>query len=103
MFPRDWLGNNRDQSEDKQLWMSLRDSVLNRIFVSKKANSDAKAKTPPSYLATLTVDERRLLQIPESFMGPLEIPIRSEAFNVFLKDRYELMKHDFIGFVRDNL
>jgi hypothetical protein len=35
LFPRDWLHNNRDQAEEKQLWASLRDSVLNRIFVSK--------------------------------------------------------------------
>jgi hypothetical protein len=71
LFPRDWLANNRDPAEDKQLWASLRDSVLNRIFVSKDANSEAKAQVPPNYLCLLTAHERRVLQIPESFLGPL--------------------------------
>jgi hypothetical protein len=103
IFPRDWLANNRVQSEDKQLWSSLRDSVLNRMYVSAKANSEARAQTPPNYLNKLTASERRVLQIPESFLGPLHTPIKSEDFTVFLKDRYDLIRADFIGSVRDSL
>jgi hypothetical protein len=103
LFPRDWLSNNRDPNEDKQMWASLRDSVLNRIFVSKQANADARAQTPPNYLKKLTDTERRQLQIPESFLGPLETPIKSEAFSAFLRDRYELMRSDFIQHVRHNI
>ena len=103
IFPRDWLGNNRDETEDKQIWISLRDSVLNRIFVSKAANTAASAQTPPNYLNKLTADERRIIQVPESFLGPLEIPIKSEAFSAFLRDRYDLIKSDLIEFVRHNL
>jgi hypothetical protein len=103
LFPRDWLGNNRDPSEDKQVWASLRDSVLNRVFVSKKANMDAKAQTPPNYLNKLTAEARRVLQIPESFLGPLETPIKSESFCAFLRDRYNIMKQDFIDHVARNL
>src|SRR5262249_6767531 len=68
----------------------LNKRVLNRIFVSKKANSDAKAHTPPNYLGKLSVDQRRVLQIPESFLGPLQTPIKSEAFSAFLKDRHHI-------------
>lgn len=103
IFPRDWLLNNRVQAEDKQVWAALRDSVLNRIFVSRKANSDARAQTPPSYLGKLTAQERRQLQIPETFLGPLKTPITSEAFGAFLKDRYELIRTDFIDYVRQSL
>jgi hypothetical protein len=81
----------------------LRDSILNRIFVSKAANSEARAQTPPNYLNKLAPQERRVLQIPDSFLGPLTTPIRSEEFSKFLKDRYDLMKEDFIDFVRTNL
>jgi hypothetical protein len=91
--------NNRVQTEDKQTWAALRDSVLNRVFVSRKANSDARAQTPPSYLGKLTKLERRQLQIPESFLGPLKTPITGEAFSAFLKDRYELTRKDFIDYV----
>jgi hypothetical protein len=100
LFPRDWLVDNRDHSEDKQLWASLRDSVLNRIFVSKQANAEAKAQTPPNYLGKLTAEERRWLQIPESFLGPLEIPIKADIFGAFLRDRYDLIRQDFIDHVR---
>ncbi|MGO9238944.1 MAG: DUF262 domain-containing protein [Methylocella sp.] len=100
LFPRDWLHNNRDQSEEKQLWASLRDSVLNRIFVSKKANADAKAQIPPNYLCKLTAEERRWLQIPESFLGPLATPIKADAFSAFLHGRYDLIRGDFIDHVR---
>jgi hypothetical protein len=103
LFPRDWLNNNRDPNEDKQMWASLRDSVLNRIFVSKEANTNARAQTPPNYLSILTVAERRELQIPESFLGPLETPIKSDAFSAFLRDRYNLMRDDFIEHVRQNI
>jgi hypothetical protein len=103
IFPRDWLLNNRDQTEDKQVWAALRDSALNRIFVSAKANLEARAQTPPSYLSKLTAAERRQLQIPESFLGPLTTPIAAEAFTAFLRDRYELVKEDFIDFVRQGL
>lgn len=103
IFPRDWLSNNRDQTEDKQLWASLRDSVLNRIFVSKKANGEARAQTPPNYLIKIDAQQRRVLQIPESFLGPLGTPIKSDAFSAFMKDRYNLMKDDFINHVRQNL
>ena len=103
IFAKDWLNSNRDLNEDKQLWASLRDSVLNRIFVSKDANASVKAQTPPSYLARLTPEDRRVLQIPESFMGPLATPIKSEKFTAFLKDRYDLMKIDFIDYVRQNI
>jgi len=103
IFPRDWLGNNRDQTEDKQLWASLRDSVLNRIFVSKKANLEAKAQTPPNYLGKLSPEQRRVLEIPESFLGPLETPIKSEAFMGFLRDTYDLMRGDFIEEVHRKL
>jgi hypothetical protein len=103
LFPRDWLANNRDPAEDKQLWASLRDSVLNRIFVSRQANSDAKAQTPPNYLGKLTHAERRQLQIPESFLGPLQTPIRSDDFIAFLKDRYSLIRQDFIDHVRQSV
>jgi hypothetical protein len=100
LFPRDWLANNRDPGEDKQLWASLRDSVLNRIFVSKDANDLAKAQVPPNYLYLLTAQERRVLQIPESFLGPLATPIASDAFAAYLRDRYDLIKEDFIDHVR---
>jgi hypothetical protein len=100
LFPRDWLGNNRNSAEDNQLWASLRDSVLNRIFVSKKANVEAKAQTPPNYLCKLTAEERRQLQIPESFLGPLAIPITSDAFGSYLRDRYDLVRFDFVDHVR---
>lgn len=103
IFPRDWLTNNREPSEDKQLWNALRDSVLNRIFVSKEANSQAKAQTPPNYLNKLTADERRQLEIPESFLGPLATPIKSDAFVAYMKERYELIRTDFIHHVRKNL
>jgi hypothetical protein len=103
LFPRDWLSNNRDPGEDKQLWASLRDSVLNRIFVSEKANADARAQTPPNYLTKLTQPQRRVLQIPESFLGPLATPIQSAAFTAFLKERYDFFKTDFIDYVRQNL
>jgi hypothetical protein len=82
LFPRDWLGNNRNSAEDNRLWASLRDSVLNRIFVSKKANAEAKAQTPPNYLCKLTAEERRELQIPESFLGPLAIPITAPTYEI---------------------
>jgi hypothetical protein len=103
IFPRDWLLNNRDQTEDKQTWAALRDSVLNRTFVSRKANLDARAQIPPSYLGKLTAAERRQLQIPESFLGPLKAPITGEAFSAFLKDRYELTRRDFVDHVRQSL
>ncbi len=103
IFPRDWLLNNRDQTEDKQTWAALRDSVLNRIFVSRKANLDARAQTPPSYLGKLTATERRQLQIPESFLGPLETPITGEVFSAFLKNRYEMTRQDFIDYIRQGL
>jgi hypothetical protein len=103
IFPREWLLSNRDQTEDKQTWASLRDSVLNRIFVSRQANVDARAQTPPNYLGKLTAAERRQLQIPESFLGPLTTPITGEAFSAFLKDRYEITKQDFIDYVRQGL
>ena len=103
LFPRDWLGNNRDPSEDKQLWASLRDSVLNRVFVSKKANAEAKAQTPPNYLCKLTAAERRELQVPESFLGPLATPIKSDAFSAYLRDRYDMIRADFIEHVRQSL
>jgi hypothetical protein len=82
---------------------ALRDSVLNRVFVSRKANSDARAQTPPSYLSKLTASERRQLQIPESFLGPLKTPIAAEEFSAFLKDRYALIRDDFIDSVRQGL
>lgn len=100
LFPKDWLSNNREATEDKQTWISLRDSVLNRIFVTKQANQEAKAQTPPNYLAKLSEQERRCLQIPDSFLGPLATPIQSEAFSKFLKDRYDLMRSDYIAYVR---
>jgi hypothetical protein len=100
LFPRDWLSNNRDQSEDRQVWTSLRDSVLNRLFVSQIANNDAKAQTPPNYLCKLTGQERRVLQVPESFLGPLPTPIKSDTFSGLLKERYDLIRTDFIEFVR---
>lgn len=103
IFPQDWLLNNRDQTEDKQTWAAFRDSALNRIFVSRKANLDARAQTPPNYLGKLTSAERRQLQIPESFLGPLETPITGEAFSAFLKDRYDLIRKDFIDYVRQGL
>ena len=103
IFPKDWLNNNRDRNEDKQMWASLRDSVLNRIFVSKEANSIAKAQTPPNYLSRLTAEERRQLQIPETFLGPLETPIKSDAFSAFLRERYDLIKVDFLEYVRQNI
>jgi hypothetical protein len=103
IFPRDWLQNNRNQTEDKQVWAALRDSILNRVYVSRKANSDARAQTPPSYLIELTAEESRQLQIPESFRGPLKTPIAAEEFSTFLKDRYDLMREDFIGSVRRGL
>ncbi len=103
LFPRDWLHNNRDPDEERQLWASLRDSVLNRIFVSKEANSLAKAQTPPNYLSKLTSEERRRLQIPESFLGPLATPIKAEAFGSYLRDRYELIRKDFIDYIRDSV
>jgi hypothetical protein len=103
LFPRDWLGNNRDTKEDKQLWASLRDSVLNRIFVSKKANDSAKAQTPPNYLNVLTAEERRILQIPTSFLGPLSTPIKSEAFSICLRDRYDMIKGDLIDHVQQSM
>jgi hypothetical protein len=103
LFPRDWLGNNRDPSEDKQLWASLRDSVLNRIFVSKQANNKAKALVPPNYLNELTADERRVLQVPDSFLGPLEAPIKSDAFAAYLRDRYDLIKADLVDHVRRSM
>jgi hypothetical protein len=68
-----------------------------------RRNADARAQTPPSYLIKLTAEQRRVLQIPESFLGPLETPIKSEAFSAFLKNRYDLMKEGFVGSVRDNL
>jgi hypothetical protein len=61
------------------------------------------AQTPPNYLNKLTADERRILQIPDSFLGPLETPIKSGAFSDFLRDRYNLIKADLIEFVRHNL
>ena len=103
LFPRDWLANNRDHAEDKQLWASLRDSVLNRIFVSKQANAEAKAQTPPNYLRELTAEERRQLQIPESFLGPLATPIKSEPFSAYLRNRYDLIRDDFIEYVRRSM
>jgi hypothetical protein len=103
LFPRDWLWNNRDNTEDKRQWATLRDSVLNRIFVSEKANTDAKAYPPPNYLCKLTAEERRVLQIPESFLGPLATPIKSDAFSAYLRNRYDLMKGDFIDHVRRSM
>jgi hypothetical protein len=103
LFPRDWLANNRVMDEDKQLWASLRDSVLNRIFVSKEANTLAKAQTPPNYLLKLTPEERRVLQIPQSFLGPLSTPIKSDAFGAYLRDRYDMIKGDFIDYVRQSM
>jgi hypothetical protein len=68
--------------------------------VSKKANDLAKAQTPPNYLTKLTVEERRVLQVPDSFLGPLSTPIRSDAFSAYLKDRYDMVREDFIDYVR---
>lgn len=78
----------------------MRDSVLNRIFVSKPANLEAKAKTPPVYLASMTVTERRLLQLPESFTDNLTTPITQDVFSQLLKDRYELIRQDFLDYVK---
>lgn len=103
LFPRDWLGNNRDPTEDKQLWASLRDLVLNRIFVSKEANIQAKAQIPPNYLCKLTAKERRKLQIPELFLGPLSTPIKSDAFGTYLRNRYDVIRGDFVGHVRRSM
>lgn len=100
IFPKDWIMNNRSQTEDKATWNNLRDSVLNRIFVSRQANLDAKAKTPPSYLAGMTIQERRVLQLPESFIQPLPSPITQEAFSQLLKDRYDLLRTDFFDHVK---
>lgn len=103
IFPKDWINNNRAPNEDKTTWTALRDSVLNRIFVSKDANLDARAKTPPSYLAQLTKTERRILQIPESFIEPLTTPITLEVFSRLLNDRYDLLREDFIEHVKSGL
>jgi hypothetical protein len=62
-----------------------------------------RSQTPPNYLNKLTAAERRHLQIPESFLGPLAVPINSEAFTAFLKDRYALIRQDFIDGVRQGL
>jgi hypothetical protein len=51
----------------------------------------------------LTAEESRQLQIPESIRGPLKTPIAAEEFSTFLKDRYDLMREDFIGSVRRGL
>jgi hypothetical protein len=74
--------------------------VLNRIFVSKKANTDAKAQIPPNYLCKLTAEERRWLQIPESFLGPLATPIKADAFSAYLHD-YDFIRQDFIDHIRN--
>lgn len=103
VFPKDWINNNRAPKEDKATWNSLRDSVLNRMFVSAEANDRAKAQTPPSYLSKLTKAERRILQIPESFITPLTIPITLEAFTLLLKQRYDMFRADFIDYVKANL
>lgn len=100
IFPKDWINNNRNSAEDKAVWNSMRDSVLNRIFVSKPANLEAKAKTPPVYLASMTATERRLLQLPESFTNNLTTPITQEVFSQLLKDRYELIRQDFLDYVK---
>jgi hypothetical protein len=59
--------------------------------------------TPPKYLNQLTSEQRRVLQIPESFLGPLETPIKKDSFTEFLRDRYDLIKLDFIEYVRASL
>lgn len=103
IFPKDWLSNNQSPEVNKAEWRTLRDSVLNRILVSKEANRDAKAKVPPVYLNQLSKPERRTLQIPEEFLGPLPTPIPFQDFNSYLNARYLLMKGDFIQCVKENL
>lgn len=103
LFPKDWINNNKDGSSDKMQWITLRDSVLNRILVSGTANSEAKAQTPPLYLGKLTPSQRRKLQIPESFMGPIPTPIPYDAIKAILKDRYELMRNDFLDHIDEAL
>lgn len=103
IFPKEWLNDNRDNSTDRQLWSALRDSVLNRIFVSKQANLDASAQTPPNYLNKLTQQERRTLQIPESFLGPLPTPIKFQQFADLLRERYEMIRQDFVDYVTQAL
>ena len=70
LFPRDWLGNNRDPQKTSRFGRPCGTLILNRIFVSKEANEKAKAQVPPNYLCQLTAEERRVLQIPESFLAP---------------------------------
>jgi hypothetical protein len=71
--------------------------------VSEKANDEARAQTPPNYLGKVTIEQRRILQIPESFLGPLQTAIKSDAFSRFLKERYDMVREDFVGYVRQHL
>lgn len=103
IFPKDWLSNNQSPDVNKGDWRTLRDSALNRILVSKTANREAKAKVPPVYLQQISQTERRVLQIPEEFLGPLPTPIPFDHFSAYLCARYELFKSDFLAAVAKGL
>jgi hypothetical protein len=62
-----------------------------------------RAQTPPNYLCRLTAEERRRLQVSESFLGPLGTPIKRDAFSAYLRDRYDMIRADFINHVRQSL
>lgn len=99
LFPKDWVMNNREAGEDKATWVALRDSVLNRILVSYEANRQVGASSPPSYLGNLTKEQKQKLQIPDSFTEPISTPLKKSVFEGLLKDRYKLLRKDFIDHV----
>jgi hypothetical protein len=103
VFPKDWILRNGSDEIDQGQWKALRDSVLNRVFVSEEANRKADTTAPPNYLKDLTKNDRILLQIPDSFLEPLEVPISPTVFSSLLNDRYEMVKADFLAFVQEGL
>jgi hypothetical protein len=76
IFPKDWINNNRDTGEERQTWIALRDSILNRLFVSRDANSLARSQTPPNYLAGLTHTQKGL---PCKSQNPSLVPLPHQS------------------------
>lgn len=103
IFPKDWINSNRVQSESKEGWNSVRDSILNRMLVSKEANQSIRAQSPPTYLKDLSEVNRHLLQIPDSFVEPIVTPISLDDFKGHLSNRYELIRADFLDKVKTQL
>ena len=103
LFPRDWINNNRAQTNSDSEWQALQNSILNRIMVTKDANRTARAQVPPNYLGQIGVEDRRVLQIPDCFLGPLSTPISFHEISGYMEQRYNMVRNDMINEFRQSI